>query len=303
MNLAGQDRRPLRPERGYAMAALLVGLAVMSVLMSMAMPVWSHMVKREKEEELIWRGKQYARAVGLFQRKYANTFPPSVDILVEQRFLRKKYKDPITNDDFQLVPAGGSPTIPGQPPSRPGVPGRGGPPGQAGFSSSGLSTTATATPTANVAGAGQLNLGIQGVVSKSKETSIKIYNGRQKYNEWTFVYMQTAQRVGGTGGPPGNPTTGNPFGVPGSQFPGGRGGPMGPGGRGPFPGGRGFEGMPGAPPPGPFGQPGQSPFGQPPTGPSPFGQPPAGPSPFGQPQPFGNPGQTQRPPVPRPPGN
>jgi type II secretory pathway pseudopilin PulG len=300
MRLAGQGKRPLRTEGGYAMAALLVGLAVMAVLMSMAMPVWSHMVKREKEEELIWRGQQYARAIGLFQRKYANTYPPTVDILVEQRFLRKKYKDPITNDDFQLVPAsGGSPT-PGLPPGRPGMPAQGAPPGQTGFTaqatmSGGVGTAATA----NIAGAGQLNLGIAGVVSKSKDASIKIYNGRQKYNEWTFVYLQTAQRIGGPGGPAGTPGSGNPFGAPGVQFPGGRGpmgpggGPMGPGGRGPgFPGGRGFEGMPGGRPPVPFG-PGQSPFGQ----------PPAGPTPFGQPQPFGNPAQPQQRPPLRPPGN
>ncbi len=104
------------------MAALLVGLSIMAVLMSAALPVWSHHMKREREEELIWRGQQYARAIGLFQRKYANTFPPTIDILVEQRFLRKKYKDPITNSDFQPIPAGG------------GVPGQGGvapPPGPA----------------------------------------------------------------------------------------------------------------------------------------------------------------------------
>ena len=61
------------------------------------------MATREKEEELIFRGKQYARAIGLFQRKFANTAPPTIDVLVEQRFLRKKYKDPITNDDFQPI--------------------------------------------------------------------------------------------------------------------------------------------------------------------------------------------------------
>jgi type II secretory pathway pseudopilin PulG len=72
------------------MAALLVGLSVMSVLMGAMLPVWSHMVQREKEEELIFRGQQYARAIGLFQRKFANTAPPTIDLLVEQRFLRKK---------------------------------------------------------------------------------------------------------------------------------------------------------------------------------------------------------------------
>ena len=42
--------------------------------------------------------------------------------------------------------------------------------------------------------------GIIGVTSKSKETSIKILNGRQKYNEWAFVHVQTSQRPGQPGG-------------------------------------------------------------------------------------------------------
>ena len=42
-------------QRGYAMAALLVGMSVMAVLMSALLPVWSHMATREKEDELIFR--------------------------------------------------------------------------------------------------------------------------------------------------------------------------------------------------------------------------------------------------------
>ena len=105
MELAGQpfDFAHGRGNRGYAMAALLVGMSVMAVLMSALLPVWTHMATREKEEELIFRGRQYARAIGLFQRKFANTPPPTIDVLVDQRFLRKKYKDPITNDDFQPI--------------------------------------------------------------------------------------------------------------------------------------------------------------------------------------------------------
>src|SRR5687767_7188517 len=67
MNLAGKAS-----SAGYAMAALLVGLAVMAVVMSVAMPTWSHMIRREKEEELIFRGMQYARAINQYQRKFAN---------------------------------------------------------------------------------------------------------------------------------------------------------------------------------------------------------------------------------------
>ena len=46
----------VQSNRGYAMAALLVGMSVMAVLMSALLPVWSHMARREKEEEksMIW---------------------------------------------------------------------------------------------------------------------------------------------------------------------------------------------------------------------------------------------------------
>ena len=53
------------------MAALLVSLSVMGLMMSMALPVWSHAAKREREAELIFRGEQYARAIVLYQRRVA----------------------------------------------------------------------------------------------------------------------------------------------------------------------------------------------------------------------------------------
>ena len=194
------------------MAALLIGLSVMAVLISMALPVWSQFAKREKEEELIWRGQQYARAVGLFQRKYANTFPPNVDILVEQKFLRKKYKDPITKDDFQMIPAGGGVLGDGSRPPGPGgqqrAPGTtqqtGRPTNPATQGGGGL--TGSRDGTVGQPGPAQPSIGIQGVVSKSSDSSIKMYNGRTKYNEWTFVYMATSQQIGPGGAPqPGAP--------------------------------------------------------------------------------------------------
>ena len=230
MELAGQpfdfaqgtpfDAAHVRGDRGYAMAALLVGMSVMAVLMSALLPVWTHMATREKEEELIFRGRQYSRAIGLFQRKFANTPPPSIDVLVDQRFLRKKYKDPITNDEFQVIyanqPAGGGPgttpvaTRPGQAPS--------------------VSLTVPAQQTLQ-SGFGSTGAGPQGgvigVTSKSKDASIKLYNGRDHYNQCAFVYIQTAQRPGQSAGPgtpgqsrqPGQPGQGTaPFGMqPGSM--------------------------------------------------------------------------------------
>ena len=86
------------------MAGLLVAMAVMAILMSAALPTWRQAAQREREEELIFRGEQYARAIELYQRRYANAFPQNFDLLVEQRFLRKKYKDPMVEDgEFQLL--------------------------------------------------------------------------------------------------------------------------------------------------------------------------------------------------------
>jgi type II secretory pathway pseudopilin PulG len=78
-------------------------MSVMAVIMSAAMPVWSTAAKRMKEDELVFRGEQYAHAIALYQRKYANALPPSIDVLVNERFLRKKYLDPITGQEFQVL--------------------------------------------------------------------------------------------------------------------------------------------------------------------------------------------------------
>ena len=192
------------------MAALLVALSVLAVMLTVAMPVWKTAVKREKEAELIWRGQQYARAVQLFQRKYANAFPPNLDILLNERFLRKKYKDPMTKDgEFQLIPASGqgAPGAPGGPgaPGAPGAVGTVPQQGQRGRPASGLDGGSR--------GPAGAQGGILGVVSKSTESSVRLYLGRSKYNEWAFVAQQANQRIGAPAGS-GRPGMPNPQGGP-----------------------------------------------------------------------------------------
>jgi len=174
-------------EHGYAMAALIVAISVMAILMTAVMPVWKQSAQREKEAELVFRGQQYVHAIQLFQRKSGpGTYPPSIDFLVQQKFLRKKYKDPITNDDFQPLYANAQAGVVSAPQTaqRPGQQATATPPAQQTLQS-GFGTNGT-TPQG----------GIIGVTSKSKDASIKIYNGREHYNEWAFVYIQTAQQAG-----------------------------------------------------------------------------------------------------------
>ena len=76
----------------------------MGIVMSMALPVWSQVARRERELELIFRGEQYARAIELYQRVYAGAYPPDIDTLIEQRFLRRRYRDPMVADgEFRIV--------------------------------------------------------------------------------------------------------------------------------------------------------------------------------------------------------
>jgi type II secretory pathway pseudopilin PulG len=264
MSLAGQGG-----ERGYAMAALLVALAVMSVMMSALLPAWRHQMKREREAELAFRGEQYVRAIGLYAAKNGGAFPPSIDVLVSQRYLRKEYKDPFSPDgEFQprfagmnVTPGGGrGVSAPGSPPSaaprqqgeniqrQQGSVGRmpsTQPSQQSGVRGGGVSGGGTVGGGVASRGTAQPG-GIIGVISKSRETSIRVYKGATRYNEWPFVYAGLTGRPGdGRGGQPG--AIGAP--VPGIGGRGNRGGPGGGRGRG-FGPGRGFSPRPGGRGPG-----------------------------------------------------
>ena len=239
--MAGRHR--IRDSRGYSMAALLVMLAIISVVVSVALPVWRTVTQREKEEELIFRGQQYARAISLFQRRFANAYPPSIDVLVEQKYLRKKYKDPMTADgEFQVLYQGSALAMPG---GRAGqgstVPGAGTSNMNTGGRVVGGVTSSTGSGLTITVGRGAgPQGGIIGVASKSTEKSIRLYEGHSKYNEWQFIWLPGAMGGrGGAAGVPGGRGGRGPGG--GTAFPGagigsgsgpGRGGGLGPGGPG-----------------------------------------------------------------------
>jgi type II secretory pathway pseudopilin PulG len=208
------------------MVVLLIVMGIGAVWMTAALPAWKQQSTREKEADLVFRGRQYVRALRLYQiRNGPNTRPTSIDQLVDGKFLRKKYKDPITNDDFQPLYTSSAPTQPGQ--TAPGAQ-----PAPAGQSS-------------GVAG-GQ----IIGVVSKSPAASIMLFNQASHYNEWQFVYAGNQQAPGGRPGGPGPGGGPGRGGVPtGPGF--NSGGGVGPGpGRGGPPVGPGSNGRGGAPGPG-----------------------------------------------------
>jgi type II secretory pathway pseudopilin PulG len=227
---------------GYIMVVLLIGIAVSAVWMGAMLPAWRHQVVRQKEAELIFRGESYARAIALYWRKNNQTLPSSFDILVSQRYLRKKYLDPMTNKEFLAIggigPGSSSPAPtaggrgigaasgPSGPPPGP-LPGptlgpAAGPPGQTPFGA---------------------RAGISGVRSTSTATSIIVYRGQTSHSQFPFDYIVALQRMGAGSPQLGGDAGGGRGGVrrggiggparPGDEvapvFPGaGRGGPPGP---------------------------------------------------------------------------
>lgn len=204
------SRRVGARDGGYAMVALLVGMAVMGVLLSVAMQSWRTVVQREKEEELIFRGQQYARAIGLYQRKFANAFPPTIELLVEQKFLRKKYRDPMAPRDdpkgeFQVLYQNTTQTR-GAPGTGGGAQGLASPAGRSGGLAGGLQATSgsqQSRPLGGSAGlaAGGPRGGVVGVASKSKDKSLRVYNGGKTYADWQFIWIPATAMPGGRGEP------------------------------------------------------------------------------------------------------
>jgi hypothetical protein len=71
-----------------------------------AAPKIATAVQRDKEEEMIHRGAQYARAVKKYYKKFGR-YPASIEALENtnnMRFLRRRYKDPFSPDGkWQMV--------------------------------------------------------------------------------------------------------------------------------------------------------------------------------------------------------
>lgn len=199
--MSPRHTRPRTPQAGYALIALMVTVTVMMVMMAAAVPSWRYLMKNDREEELIFRGGEIADAIGRYQKKNANALPPSLDVLVKGKFLRKAYKDPMTKDgkwrfirqgetigltQAPGVPGGGPTTTTTTLPARPG-----------GIRTGGISTGGSSTGGGTVGG----TVGaILGVASTNTDKSLRIFNGRTKYSEWLFIPGQP-RIVGLQGGP------------------------------------------------------------------------------------------------------
>lgn len=183
--------------RGYAFLILMLIVTVLLISLTAALPSIYTAGQREKEEELIFRGNQYAHAIMLFHRQFGR-YPASVDDVYKKtngyRYLRKKFKDPMTQSGTWRFIHGDARGI--------ALDSRTMPIG------TGAINQITQTPNANQvsqadAATHDQNSGdssltkqmvgavILGVASTNAKTSIRVWNDRNRYDQWEF--LATAQ--------------------------------------------------------------------------------------------------------------
>lgn len=197
-NFAGRRR-----EAGYNMVMLVVAITVLNIMVAVALPLMSTQIQREKEEELVFRGFQYAEAIRLFHQRFQH-YPTKLEQLLEvkPRCIRQLWKDPMTKDGkWGLIFQGQGTPITNDVDNHP----NGNPDPK--------------DPNANdpnnpkdpgTAKGDELAVGpIVGVYSKSSKKSFLVLYGRTRYDEWRF----TEDLLRGGAAPP-------PSSIPGIRDPG-----------------------------------------------------------------------------------
>ena len=185
----------MKSSRGYTLVALMIGLTIMAILVAAVLPLASTEAQRDKEDELVFRGFQYAEGVRGFRRRYGR-YPNTLKEMYEvrPRTLRKLWKDPITNSaNWGLVSLTTGVPLPGT--GTPPPPGGGATPTPA---PTPQPTPGFGAPPATTTGP------VIGVYSLSKKKAFRLFNGRDVYDEWKFT-EQTLMKQGPQppAGPPG----------------------------------------------------------------------------------------------------
>lgn len=208
---------------GYVLLSVMLLIAIMLIMLAVEAPRIAQQIKRGKEEELVHRGMEYARAIKKYRRKMG-AMPTSIEQLENTnhiRFLRKRYKDPITGkDEWKLVHVGEA-EIPMPKANNPGLQGSGNPGikggtftnsqgtggGTTGFNSgsglfnaTGQNGPLTSDNKTSTSGNGGLQVGggaIIGVASTSKKSGIKEFNDNSEYDKWLFVYDPRLEQAAG----------------------------------------------------------------------------------------------------------
>jgi type II secretory pathway pseudopilin PulG len=215
-------------QQGYMMLTLMLFVALLAIAALGWIERADFQLKRDREEELIHRGVQYSRAIKRYVRKFGH-YPARLEDLETTsgvRYLRRRYKDPVTGKDFKLLhqndvqmsfsPGAASGLPPGAPGGAPGAlngnaagtggngPSSGNPQNDdqqstdnsSNGNSNGASGNSAQAPNGIASGQTIGGMPIIGVASISKDKTIREFNQKNHYYEWQFIYDPSTDRGG-----------------------------------------------------------------------------------------------------------
>jgi type II secretory pathway pseudopilin PulG len=208
----------INQQRGYTLLTVVFFAAVLLITAMAALPDILTQGRREREQEMIWRGEQYVRGIRLFYMKN-NRYPKSIEELTRPqlgiRFMRKAYKDPmnVADGSWRMIYVGPMGQIIGSKKWRPvnlKLPG----PVAAGLATGtdkSPGTTASVGTDANMkpadpnsapesqsslSGDGTIIGGnIIGVGSKIDRRSFRLYDGADSYLKYEFIWDTSKSSV------------------------------------------------------------------------------------------------------------
>jgi type II secretory pathway pseudopilin PulG len=241
--LAARDGRPTKEflQNGYTLAGVLVLIAIMSIFMAMSVPIWDRIKQRENEDELVFRGTEYVEAIARYHKRF-NSYPPDLKTLFDQKFVRKLYKDPMTESGEwkvlhpdSLVQTGVAGQIEQPGAAKPDDKDKTKDQDKSKDKDKDKDKSENQSPGLNPTLKDQdedeaesdsdqgirddlkeVSLGpVVGVVSRSKKSSLRIYNGQSTYNKWIFAFVPQQQEQQPPPAPkPGDKGSKNPKPVP-----------------------------------------------------------------------------------------
>ena len=197
---------------GFTLVGLLVAVAIVNIALAVTVTSWIAVDRRAAEAELIWRGRQYVRALECYQQQSGGALPTDLNELLETGCIRRLYGDPISRDaEWRVLRVGdllsgvtedsglSSTADVSETGARTG--------GATGTTLSGAlqaSGSSGSRPGADGLGqrfqqlrgqrqqrfgarAGGSSDGIVGVVSRSERPGLRRYQQQERYSDWRFV--------------------------------------------------------------------------------------------------------------------
>lgn len=206
-------------DRGHLMVGLMVAVAILVILSTVALQAWEDMNRRELEAEMIFRAQDICRALRRYRQDHGGQLPLEWKQLGEpgtkgQYYIRKLWTDPLVKDGkwgFLYATPGGGVLDPNAPVETSLVPGE--EPKSEPKSAFGPSKLNPGE--GGGAAQGEGGLPIAGVKSLCAKKPFRVLNDESDYAKWQFTVFDLDTPGGG-------------FQIGGGKGPGGRVGQTGP---------------------------------------------------------------------------